>query len=449
MKTSSSDGRSKLIKRVIGLAIVGVICVSQLRAATPAAKPIALVGGTLIDGTGGAIVRNSVVLLRQERIEKIGTISTLPVPQGYERISTEGMTVLPGLWDPHVHLIYANYPNLQEYLKKYGAQLDTIMPVMAEQFLMSGVTSVRDLGAPLSVLNVKKRIDQGDIPGATIYAAGPFLTTAGFGPHSIAVTDEADARAATQRLLDAGVDIIKFVNADQMKPGVARAIVHEAHAREKKATAHGRTDAEIRADLEADVDEIQHIGYGSSEYPADIVDMIRKRIASGRPLAWSPTVGTQLDAGDLVSDPEFLDDPRNFRGLPPVIAADVRQAIAAFMPRPPRPDTKKIVDRKMGQLKELGVDFIFGSDEGTFGASAAQGTARELEVWVRELGYDPMTAIRKATLDAAKHMGADKDSGSVTPGKFADVIAVPGNPLRNIGVLGHPTLVIKHGRRYM
>src|SRR6185436_18260928 len=172
MKTSSSDGRSKLIKRVIGLAIVGVICVSQLRAATPAAKPIALVGGTLIDGTGGAIVRNSVVLLRQERIEKIGTISTLPVPQGYERISTEGMTVLPGLWDPHVHLIYANYPNLQEYLKKYGAQLDTIMPVMAEQFLMSGVTSVRDLGAPLSVLNVKKRIDQGDIPGATIYAAG-------------------------------------------------------------------------------------------------------------------------------------------------------------------------------------------------------------------------------------------------------------------------------------
>jgi len=438
-----------LIKRVIGLAIVGVICVSQLRAATPAAKPIALVGGTLIDGTGGAIVRNSVVLLRQERIEKIGTISTLPVPQGYERISTEGMTVLPGLWDPHVHLIYANYPNLQEYLKKYGAQLDTIMPVMAEQFLMSGVTSVRDLGAPLSVLNVKKRIDQGDIPGATIYAAGPFLTTAGFGPHSIAVTDEADARAATQRLLDAGVDIIKFVNADQMKPGVARAIVHEAHAREKKATAHGRTDAEIRADLEADVDEIQHIGYGSSEYPADIVDMIRKRIASGRPLAWSPTVGTQLDAGDLVSDPEFLDDPRNFRGLPPVIAADVRQAIAAFMPRPPRPDTKKIVDRKMGQLKELGVDFIFGSDEGTFGASAAQGTARELEVWVRELGYDPMTAIRKATLDAAKHMGADKDSGSVTPGKCADVIAVPGNPLRNIGVLGHPTLVIKHGRRYM
>ena len=226
------------------IAVVAVLSldgVSQMRAATAPAKPIALVGGTLIDGTGGALVRNSVVLLRQERIEKIGTITTLPVPQGYERVSTEGMTVLPGLWDPHVHLIYANYPNLQEYLKKYGSQLDTIMPAMAQQFLLSGVTSIRDLGAPLNVLNVKKRIERGEIPGPTIYAAGPFLTTAGFGPHSVVVTNEADAGAATRRLLDAGVDIIKFVNADQLKPGVARAIVQQAHARGKKATAHGRS----------------------------------------------------------------------------------------------------------------------------------------------------------------------------------------------------------------
>jgi len=257
-------------------------------------KPLALVGGTLLDGTGGTPIRNSVVLLRQERIEKIGMITSLPVPPEYLRISTDGMTVLPGLWDPHVHLIYAGYPNLLEWLNKYGSQLDAIMPAMAEQFLLSGVTSVRDLGAPLSVLNVKKRIQQGEIPGPTLYAAGPFLTTAGFGPHSLVVTDEADARAATRRLLDAGVDIIKFVNADQMKPGVARAIVQEAHARGKKATAHGRTDAEIRACLDADIDEIQHIGYASPEYPADIVEMIRRRVASGRPLAWSPTVGTQL-----------------------------------------------------------------------------------------------------------------------------------------------------------
>jgi len=134
---------------------------SPPRGATAPAGPFALVGGTLLDGTGGTPVRNSVVLINRERIEKVGTIASVPVPAGYDRVSTEGMTVLPGLWDPHVHLIYAGYPDLQEYLKRYGSQVDTIMPVMAEQFLLSGVTSIRDLGAPLSVLTVKQRISAG------------------------------------------------------------------------------------------------------------------------------------------------------------------------------------------------------------------------------------------------------------------------------------------------
>ena len=80
-------------------------------------KPIALVGGTLIDGTGAVPVRNSVVLIRGERIERIGTLTSLPVPSEYERISTEGMTVLPGLWDLHVHLIYSGHPNPGAWFK--------------------------------------------------------------------------------------------------------------------------------------------------------------------------------------------------------------------------------------------------------------------------------------------------------------------------------------------
>jgi hypothetical protein len=83
-----------------------------------------------------------------------------------------------------------------------------------------------------------------------------------------------------------------------------------------------------------------------------------------------------------------------------------------------------------------------------FGATAAQATWRELDAWVRGLGVDPMTAIRKATLDAARHVGADRDSGSIAEGKLADVIAVAGNPLRHIDVLREPAIVIKHGRRY-
>src|SRR5262245_42428239 len=74
-------------------------------------KPLALVGGALIDGTGAPAVRDSVILIRGDRIERVGTIASLPVPDGYEPISTEGMAVLPGLWDLHVHLIYSGHPN--------------------------------------------------------------------------------------------------------------------------------------------------------------------------------------------------------------------------------------------------------------------------------------------------------------------------------------------------
>lgn len=131
---------------------------------------MALVGGTLIDGTGGPPIPNSVILIRGERIERVGTTATLPVPEGYERVSTEGMSVLPGLWDLHVHLICAGHPNLGEWLDTYDvSRLERdIMPAMAEQFPLSGVTSVRDLGAPLEILNVKTRIANGEIPGPTV-----------------------------------------------------------------------------------------------------------------------------------------------------------------------------------------------------------------------------------------------------------------------------------------
>jgi imidazolonepropionase-like amidohydrolase len=139
-------------------------------------KPIALVGGTLIDGTGAVPVRNSVVLIRGDRIERIGTLTSLPVPSAYERVSTEGMTVLPGLWDLHVHLIYGGHPNPGAWFK-HAADFERVtIPASARQMLMGGVTSVRDLAAPAdAIFGVKKRIASGELAGPTLYAAGPAL----------------------------------------------------------------------------------------------------------------------------------------------------------------------------------------------------------------------------------------------------------------------------------
>jgi imidazolonepropionase-like amidohydrolase len=107
--------------------------------------PTALVGGTLIDGTGRKPLPNSVILLRDRRIEKIGTTESLPVPSGYRTISTEGLTVLPGLWDMHTHLQYSAHTDLNHWNNTYLARMeDIVMPAIASQLLMAGVTSARD-----------------------------------------------------------------------------------------------------------------------------------------------------------------------------------------------------------------------------------------------------------------------------------------------------------------
>lgn len=424
--------------------------------------PIALVGGTLIDGTGSPPLRDSVVLIRGERIERIGTTASLPVPDGYETVPTEGLTVLPGLWDLHVHLMYAGHPDGRYWFDTYTPQFEqVIMPASAEQLLMAGVTTVRDLAAPPQpILAVRGRIASGQMPGPTLYVAGPALTKGG-NPNAVQtwnVSGPDDARAKTRQLVDAGVDWIKVINAAALTPEEMKAIVDEAHARGRKVAAHAFSEAEIRQGLIAGVDDLQHVRTQTPEYPPDVVNLIRERVRSGPPLYWTVTVGGngQLNASYLESNPEFLDDPANFIGLPQPIVDDVRKAITARTREGARrggavqsqDQIDAIVKRKFAQIRDLGVQIVFGTDVGSWGQVTAHATWMEADLWVRELGIDPMAVIRGMTLDAARMMGADRESGSIAAGKFADVIAVRGDPLRHIDALREPRIVIKHGRRF-
>jgi imidazolonepropionase-like amidohydrolase len=446
------------------LAVGATVGAAYQRAAnrpTPG-RPLALVGGTLIDGTGSAPRRDSVVLIRGERIEKIGTAPSLPVPSGYETVSTEGFTVLPGLWDLHVHLMYAGHPDARYWFNTYTPQFErVIIPASAEQMLMAGVTTVRDLAAPPGpILAVKKRIANDEIAGPTLHVAGPALTKGG-APTAVQtwnVSGPDDAKAKTAKLIEAGVDWIKVINAEQLTPEEMKAIVDEAHARGRKVAAHAFSEAEIRRGLVAGVDDFQHVRTQTKEYPPDLVALIRERVTTGPPLYWTVTAGAngQLNAAYLASNPEFLDDPANFIGLPQSIVEDVRKAIGVRTRAGGRggsagqsqDEINTIVKRKIAQLRELGVQIVFGTDVGSWGEVTGQATWMEADVWVRELGMDPMTVIRAMTFDAARMMGDERQSGSITEGKFADVIAVRGDPLRHIDVLRDPRIVIKHGRRF-
>ncbi len=409
----------------------------------------ALIGGTLIDGFGGKPVHNSVILLRGERIEKIGTVETLPVPAAYEHVSTEGMTVMPGIWDMHVHLLYGGHPNGGEWQRNFHAQYGQIMPATANQLLMSGVTTTRDMGAPLTmILGMKKRIASGAITGPTLYAAGPQV--AHDSPEGqtfrLAVSGVADAHAKIKELAAAGVDLIKVTDQETLSAEEMSAIVEEAHAHNLRVAAHARSLGEVRRGLAAGVDEFEHINLQDPEYPADIMTALRARTAS-KVLYWTPTVSLPLRMEYLRDNPEMVDDPATVAGFPSDIVDAMRKAILKWEPKPV-PMAREITLRKIAQLRDAGVEFIFGTDAGQIGNSHSHAMWQEMDSWVHDLGMDPLLVIRRATIASAIFMGADKDSGSISEGKFADIIAVQGDPLRNMDVLRNPVLVMKRGRRY-
>ena len=241
----------------------------------------ALVGGTLIDGFGGTPIRNSVILVEGERIKAVGQVGNLAIPQGAEIISTEGMSILPGLWDMHVHLMLNGHSDYTHWDSTYIDRFESvIMPSSAHQLLMAGVTSARDLGAPLEAsINVRNRINKGEIPGPTIYVSGPFIQKAPY-PNTEAfrwgINGTTDARAKVKKLIDAGVDVIKLIDQDQMTLEEAKAVVDEAHKYGKMVVGHSHRPDEIRIGLQIGVDNFEHTGLSSApEYPEDIMRMMK------------------------------------------------------------------------------------------------------------------------------------------------------------------------------
>ena len=422
------------------------------------ARAKALVGGTMIDGFGGAPVRNSVILIEGQRIRAIGTVGTLAVPAGAEVISTEGMTVLPGLWDMHVHLMINGHSDYPHWDRTYPSLFESvIMPASARQLLLAGVTSARDLGGPLEAsINVRNAIKSGKIPGPTLYVSGPFIQHEPY-PGTEAfrwgVTGEQDARAKVRRLAQAGVDVIKLIDQDQMTMEEVRAVVDEAHRNNKQVIAHSHRPDEIRRGLQAGVDGFEHTGMATApEYPDDIMQMLRERTAQGArgPFFWTPTIEGLFNYEYVRENPEKLDDPSWHLGLPDSIIADIKRSLehwdrlSYFQMTPARRPT---LTRKFQQLRESGATLLVGTDSGIPGKFHSQSTWNELDTWVNRLGVDPMTAIRAATYWPAVAMKVDRDYGTITEGKFADIIAVRGDVLRYIALLQDVDMVIKHGVR--
>jgi imidazolonepropionase-like amidohydrolase len=354
----------------------------------------------------------------------------------------------------HVHLMIIGHGDYEHWDTTYrGRFRDEIMPAAARQLVTSGVTFARELGAPLEdVLHVKRRIDKGEIAGPRLFVSGPFIQHKPYSEYEKefrwGVTGAADARGKVQKLVDAGVDVIKLIDQDQMTEEEVKAVVETAHKGGKPVVAHAHREEEIRLGLKYGIDSFEHTGLATEPgYPDDILLGLRKRNQS---LFWCPTIAP-LFLSEYTADsfPERLNDPRWQEGVASDIVADIRKSLENLPGLPYFQLVRRRIPtlaNKFRQLRETGVTLLVGTDSGIPGNFHTDSTWRELATWVR-LGMTPMQAIAGATRWPAVFLKKEKDIGTLAPGRYADIVAVRGDVLTTIELLQRPDVVVKNGVR--
>jgi len=431
-------------------ALLSPIAMPAAAVAVQERPTLALVGGRILDGFGGPAIENGVVLVAGERIVAVGPAAEVAVPDGVRVVDTNGMTVLPGLCDMHVHLQLLGHGDYERWDELYGDRNEEIMAIAARQLLEAGVTCARDLGGPLDELvATKQRIADGTIPGPRLFISGPFLQRAPYEPwqadYRWGVNGADDARAKTTRLIDAGVDVIKLIDQDQLTSEEVAAIVETAHAAGTPVVAHAHRMDEIRVGIAHGVDNFEHTGLGTAPgYADDVLEALGERNTG---IFWTPTISPlYLLRYTGEAFPERLDDPA-WRAHMPVDMADEIRASLEHIPRLPYyalfPSRIPILPRKFEQIRSTGARLLIGTDSGIPATFHTDSTWREMVKWV-ELGVSPMEVIQAATLWPGRFFGRD-DLGNLKPGALADVIAVRGDPLTDMGVLRRVDVVVKGG----
>jgi imidazolonepropionase-like amidohydrolase len=428
------------------------VLLSLLITATASAQPLVLAGGRLIDGYGGPPLDNAVIVVEGNTIKAVGAEGTVAIPAGAKVIDTNGFTVMPGIMDMHVHLMILGHGNYDHWDEVYPSQFrGVVMPISAKQLLMAGVTTARDLGAPLDdIVAIKNRINKGEIPGPRMFVSGPFLQKTSPPLETRwrwAVNGVDDARKKVDTVVDGGADVIKLIDQDQMTQEEVNAIVDQAHKRGKTVVAHAHRSNEIRMGLKAGVDCFEHTGLATKPgYEEDILQGLRDRNAT---LYWTPTAEGLFLYDYTVRNQERLDDQRLKADLPPAMYKDVRDSLrdpshlGYFTLTSRRLPT---LQNKFNQLRSTGVTMLIGTDSGIPFNFHFDSTWREMKLW-QDFGVPPMDIIRAATYWPAQMLKQPR-LGTVAPGQLADIIVVDGDPLTDMTEMRHVVHVVKDGKIY-
>lgn len=407
--------------------------------------PLVFRGVDLFDADAAAIRSGTTVVVSGGRIAAVGPDGSVPLPEGAEIVEGKGKTLLPGLWDMHVHV---------------GGDVDGVL------YLASGVTSVRDLGNDLPEVTARRdRFESGAAVGPRVLTSvlidgpGPFA-----GPTKFLVSTEEEGRAAIDACVKAGCTGLKIYSS--IKPELVPALVRDAHAKGIRASGH--IPAFMTADeaVRAGYDEIHHANFLFLNFLFDKVQDTRTpaRFTAVAENAASLDLGSPavrdfvrlLQVRGVVVDPTvcafealFLDRP----GVVPDAWASIadrlppqvrRSLLAGGLPVGEGGEARVRASfdallRMVRLLHDSGVRIVAGTD-----GFAGLTLPRELELYARA-GIPPAEVLQIVTLGAASVARRAGDLGTIAPGKLADMVLVDGNPAERISDVRKVSLVMKDG----
>jgi imidazolonepropionase-like amidohydrolase len=396
---------------------------------------VAIRAGKLIDVAAGAVLKDQTIIITGDRITSVGPTSSAKVPAGAEEIDLMNQTVLPGLIDMHTHLtadpMLAGYNELG--VSDIRAALYGVRA--ARQTLDAGFTTVRNVGSSGGFGDVALRdaINDGDVVGPRMRAAGYLIGIKGghcdenLLPADMNVTARGvatgpwEARGKVREAAKYGADVIKICasggvlskgdqpGAPEFTPEELQAIVQEAHKLGRKVAAHAHGAEAIRDAITAGVDSIEH---------ASLIDDEGIKLAKQK--------GTYL-VMDIYDDDFILQEGGKAGILPESLEKE----------------------RALGQLQrdnfrkafKAGVKMAFGTDAGVY----PHGDNGKQFAYMVQYGMTPMQAIQAATIDAADLLGWKSTVGSIAAGKFADIVAVKDDPIKDVSALTKMSFVMKGG----
>jgi imidazolonepropionase-like amidohydrolase len=423
------------MKRYFALVIAALaVCAALAGAQSP--KRVAIRAGRLIDGRSEQPIANALIVVEGNKIVSV-TPGGAP-PAGTELIDLSRATVLPGFIDTHTHLLLQGDVTAAEYDEQLLKQSIPYRAILAARnahiALSHGFTAMRDLeteGAMYADVDVKTAINRGEVPGPRMFVSTRAMAPTGMYPllgyswelempHGVQVVDGVEgARLAVREQVAHGADWIKYYSDHgyfygpdgvlhshvNFRAEEARAIVEEAHRIGRRVAAHAIGSDGIAAALDAGVDTIEH-GDGLTD---ELIDRVVQQ-----KVFWAPTI---------------------------TVSVYVAQGRSGNWPK--MIETQRVA---FGKALRKGVKIAFGTDAGGFPWTEVN-QAREFRYYV-EYGMTPMQAVRTATTTAADLLGWSDRIGSIEPEKFADIVAVAGDPLADIGELERVKFVMKDGVVY-